>query len=41
MDKKRNWDIFVPECYPQEFLSDGKVSKEHLVEQLKNINVFR
>ena len=32
-------EIFQPECYPQEFQLDGKVSKEHLIEQLKNINV--
>ncbi|WP_121613610.1 hypothetical protein [Mesobacillus foraminis] len=32
-------EIFQPECYPQEFQLDGKVKKEHLIQQLKNINV--
>ncbi len=31
-------EIFQPEYYPQELQSDGKVIKEHLIKQLKNIN---
>lgn len=31
--------IFYPEHYPQEFQLNEKVTKEHLITQLKNINI--
>lgn len=32
-------EVFHLECYPQEWQLDGKVTKEQLIKQLKNINV--
>lgn len=32
--------IFQTEYYPQQFQSDDTVTKEHLIEQLKNIGIY-
>ncbi|WP_074033133.1 hypothetical protein [Exiguobacterium sp. AT1b] len=32
-------EIFQPEYYPLEFQVNGRVIKQHLVKQLKNINI--
>lgn len=30
-------EIFQPECYPKQFQLEGKVTKQHLIEQLKKL----
>lgn len=36
---KGGTEIFQPEYYPSEFQMNGRVTKQHLVQQLKNINI--